>query len=282
MSNNIPVSLLLGALDASSLPFNLFWTISGYLLIYKDKNKQSVLINKHEHTMNLDELRTRSESGHAHYEHLYEIISNGRIHLTRLCALVFNNSLDVGLRHFRLSTNHSIERRIDMDNGVCDYVITHPTNHLGNTIYHVPPRYVDIGSVNYNKLTDLLSTFTEELNSYTKFIYESEDRFNISKHDVSVMDRTMIYVDKMITKKFPSVCHMLKIEEDVHSLRVMNVGFEMPAYWNSQAVTMFGTYELDSVDTLNSVIDKTIKPLLIWINLANYVYDTTTIIKEAP
>lgn len=275
MTNTLPVSLLLGALDTTNLPFNLVGTISGYLLTYKDKNKQSILINKHEFTMSLDELRTRSKSSPPSYKHLYEIITNGRIHLTRLCALVFNDSLDIGLRDFRFSTRHSIERRIDTDNEVCDYVITHPTNKLGNTIYHVPPRCVEVGSVNYNKLTMLLSKFKDELNDYKKFIYTSEDRFRISKYDVSLTDRTMIYMDKILTKKFPSVCHTLVVEEDVHTLRVMNVRYEMPAFFKSQSVSMFGTYELDTIHTLEDVIDKTIKSLLIWIHLANYIHDTT-------
>ena len=275
MNNTLPVRLLLGALDTTNMPLNLVGTISGYLLTYKDKNKQSILINNHEFTMPLDELRTRSVSSPPWYEHLFEIIINGRINLNRLCALVFNEALDVGIPNFKLSTRHSIERRIDIDNGVCDYVITHPTNEAGNILYHVPPRSVLVGSFNYNKLVELLSKFIDELSSYKKFIYESEDRFRISKYDVCLTDKTMIYMDKILTKKFPSVCHSLVVEEDVHMLRVMNVGFEMPAYWNSQAVTMFGTYELDSVHTLNCVVDKTIKPLLIWINLANYIHDTT-------
>lgn len=268
----VTVDMLLQTLDTTDSPYKLEPSIHGWFVTLVSK-KQTVLVNSVDLIISYEQLVEYAKHKTLEILFVLHLINSSKINLNKLTELVFNMSIDVGMSNTRISTTQQIDRTSTEIDGIYDYSIFHLTdNTLGR--FHIPRQCVTVSTVNSLALIKYLNEFLKNMSSFLNTVKNSDKRFSPEAYDITTNTNSIILSAASITKRLPSVSRELTIESDLYTLRINNVSFESSSILKSPPISMFGTYELDCVLSLNSIIEKTIPSLLIFIygiNVSNAV-----------
>lgn len=264
----ITIATLLDSVDTQTSLFKVSPTIHGWRIINRNI-KCDVIINRADMQISHPELLALRKTGM--YEHLIvlALLSETPIDLTRLTKLVYEECIPTRTINVRYATSyqiHKVSRAYPVDKD--SYIIKFPTpKGVGEHV--VPDTPVLVLDESFATLSLHLSEISSELNEFKRVLRTGTAGLNVKAHGITIYDNILCDVDSVIKRQLPDLYRKLTIEEDVMTLRLLNVSFEVSRFGKMDYVNMFGKYELDGLRDVDHLVELTSPALILFINAIN-------------
>ena len=265
---NITVVMLLKCIDTKSSHFTITPSLHGWRILNRVM-LCDILIDESDYELTYKELLNHPKRDCYEYMIVLKMLSKSMFDLNLLTGTVYDQCINVPIRNVRLTTHCQVIKETKEGRDKPSYQIAFPTNK-GVGRYNIPLDSVTLMSADYITVHRHLEDILLELHRFKTTVATGLSGLNPKQHGVDMTVELLPNVHGLINAMHPTISQTLTTEDDIYTLRVMNLSFEMSRFGNMKYIDVFAKYEIDKVRDINHLIELSTAALILFINASNY------------